>query len=485
MGVLPDGEKRLANISLLLERAANFGVGSYQGLFAFTSYMDQLHKQAIDYGEAGIRDNTNAVRVMSIHKSKGLEFPVVIVCGMGQNYQMRDKQQMILIDNDMGLGMDYINTALRSKNRTLRKNVIALKMEQEILAEEQRILYVAMTRAKEKLIMAGYRAKADDLDADAAFLQTGGKRCMLSQVLEARSYLDLCLLARDENSPIRLRLMGMNDYVESEISGIVSRQERKAKLEDYLTGKDVSGADMQKLQEVYGERFSYHYPHEHLRNLYSKTSVSELKKASLKAEQEAVYDAFENAEDVELIPYVPAFMKEEGEVQGAERGTAYHRVLELADFANPPGDFGDWKEKLAQMVACGKLSERQKQCIYIQKMQEFMNSDIAQRMIFAAKQGNLHKEQSFFLGVPASSVNTEFPEEEIMLVQGIIDAYFEEGGELVLVDYKTDRVEHAKELAERYHVQMEYYTRALEQALGKKVKEVVLYSLALGQEVKL
>ena len=211
----------------------------------------------------------------------------------------------------------------------------------------------------------------------------------------------------------------------------------------------------------------------------------QLKKASLKAEQEAVYDAFENAEDVELIPYVPAFMKEEGEVQGAERGTAYHRVLELADFANPPGDFGDWKEKLAQMVACGKLSERQKQCIYIQKMQEFMNSDIAQRMIFAAKQGNLHKEQSFFLGVPASSVNTEFPEEEIMLVQGIIDAYFEEGGELVLVDYKTDRVEHAKELAERYHVQMEYYTRSLEQALGKKVKEVVLYSLALGQEVKL
>ena len=485
VGVLPDGEKRLANISLLLERAANFGVGSYQGLFAFTSYVNQLHKQAVDYGEAGVGDNTNAVRVMSIHKSKGLEFPVAIVCGMGQNYQMRDKQQMILIDNDMGLGMDYINTTLRSKNRTLRKNVIALKMEQEILAEEQRILYVAMTRAKEKLIMAGYKAKVDDLEADASFVQAGGNRCMLSQVLEARSYLDLCLLAHDQSSPIKLRMMGMDDYVESEISEIVSREERQVKLDDYLAGNYVPSADMKKLQEVYSDRFSYHYPYDNLRNLYSKTSVSELKKASLKAEQEAVFDAFEKAEDMELIPYLPAFMKEEGEVQGAERGTAYHRVLELLDFVNPPRNFGEWKEKLAQMVITGKLSERQKQCIYIQKMQEFMKSNIAQRMFCAAKQGNLHKEQSFFLGVPANTVNTEFPEEETMLVQGIIDAYFEEAGELVLVDYKTDRVEHVQELMERYHVQMEYYTRALEQALGKKVKEVVLYSLALGQEVRL
>jgi ATP-dependent helicase/nuclease subunit A len=118
-------------------------------------------------------------------------------------------------------------------------------------------------------------------------------------------------------------------------------------------------------------------------------------------------------------------------------------------------------------------------------MQEFLQTDIAKRMHHAAAQGKLHKEQSFFLGVSANMVKEEFPEEETMLVQGIIDAYFEEDGELVLVDYKTDRVEQGQELIERYHVQMEYYTKALEQALGKKVKEVVLYSLSLGQEVKL
>ena len=491
IGVLPDGEKRLANVSLLLERAASFGAGSYPGLFAFTSYMNQLKKQAIDYGEAGVIDNANAVRVMSIHKSKGLEFPVAIVCGMGQHYQMRDKQQMILIDNDMGLGMDYINTTMRSKNRTLRKNVIALKMEQEILAEEQRILYVAMTRAKEKLIMVGYKAKVDEIEEDAAFLQElrnpekGDNTCMLSQVLEARSYLDLCLLAREKNSPITLRLMTVEDYVEAEIGEIVSREERKSRLQEHLLRDSMPNVNMQNLQEAYRTRFSYQYPYENLRNLYSKTSVSELKKASLEEELEAVYDAFEKAKEVELVPYVPAFMKEAGEVQGAERGTAYHKVMELLDFVNPPASYGEWQAILERMVQSGKLSERQRNCIYIQKMQGFLQSDIAKRMSIAATQGKLHKEQSFFLGVSANTVKPEFPKEETMLVQGIIDAYFEEAGELVLVDYKTDRVEQGRELIERYHVQMEYYTKALEQALGKKVKEVVLYSLSLEQEVRL
>lgn len=503
ISVLPDGEKRLANVSLLLEKAATFGAGSYQGLFAFTSYMNQLHKQAIDYGEAGVIENTNAVRVMSIHKSKGLEFPVAIVCGMGQNYQMRDKQQMILIDNDMGLGMDYINTTLRSKNRTLRKNVIALKMEQEILAEEQRILYVAMTRAKEKLIMAGYRAKLDGAHEDTEFLhelhsttkRNGRQTCMLSEILEARSYLDLCLGARDSDSTIALRIMNADDYAAAEIGEAVSREERRERLLLRMgragdvwcesAGSNEQGAEAKKLQAEYEKRFSYQYPYENLRNLYSKTSVSELKKASIREEQEAVYEAFEKANEVELIPYIPAFMKEAEEMKGAERGTAYHRVLELVDFSNPPGSFAEWKQVIAQMVASRKLTDRQADCIYIQKMQDFMHSDIAKRMTNAAKRGNLHKEQSFFLGVPANGVDPDFPEEETMLVQGIIDAYFEESGELVLVDYKTDRVQNGGELVERYRVQMEYYTKALEQALGKNVKEVILYSLALGEEVRM
>ncbi len=509
ISVLPDGEKRLANVALLLERATTFGAGSYQGLFAFTSYINQLHKQSIDYGEAGLVEHTDAVRVMSIHKSKGLEFPITIVCGMGQSYQMRDKQQMILIDNDMGLGMDYINATLRSKNRTLRKNVIALKMEQEILAEEQRILYVAMTRAKEKLIMAGYKGKYEDTEAsgtEAVRTLTKQGTCMLSDVLTAKSYLDLCLLARDEQTPIVVRKMTLEDYAVTEITEAVDRETRRERLMSKLEQAAAMEAGVQsernfqmysgahssvhveqddKLYKDYQERFKFTYPHANLKDLYSKTSVSELKKTALKEEQEAVYDAFEASNEAELVPYIPAFMQEKTEMTGTERGTAYHRVMELLDFVKPPMSRAEWQPTLADMVASGKLSERQQECIYIPKLQDFMQSDIASRMQQAAKEGLLRKEQSFFLGVPANTVNTDFPADEMMLVQGIIDAYFEEDGELVLVDYKTDRVENGQELADRYRIQMQYYTKALEQAMNKKVKEVILYSLALGEEVAL
>ena len=527
MSVLPDGAKRLSNISLLLEKATTFGSGSYQGLFAFTSYINQLQKQSIDYGEAGLSDHGDAVRVMSIHKSKGLEFPVCIVCGMGQHYQMRDKQQLLLIDNDMGLGMDYINPTLRSKNKTLRKNVIALKMEQEILAEEQRILYVAMTRAKEKLIMVGYKEQYESqtevaeklavTDAGADKEDTnkkdapgagmvGTKRCMLPDVLTAKSYLDLCLLAGDESSPIVLKTMTMEDYVTTEIVETVTREERKDMLETALRlgekecveNPDVHdmsekvAAEVQQsacwsksnsLEEAYKQRFGYCYPHENLKGLYSKTTVSELKKTAIAEAQEAVFDAFEKANAEEIIPYIPDFMKEKTEMKGAERGTAYHRVMELLDFTNTPDTMGGWYKLLESMVTSGKITGRQKECIYIPKMQEFMQSDIAKRMKKAAEQGKLQKERSFFLGVPANRVNQDFPEEEMMLVQGIIDAYFEEDGELVLVDYKTDRMEDGRELVERYQVQMQYYAEALQKALNKKVKEAVLYSMALGSAV--
>ena len=491
ISVLPDGEKRLANVALLLEKATTFGAGSYRGLFAFTSYINQLHKQSIDYGEAGMVEHTDAVRVMSIHKSKGLEFPVAIVCGMGQNYQMRDKQQMILIDNDMGVGMDYVNPLLRSKNKTLRKNVIALKMEQEILAEEQRILYVAMTRAKEKLIMVGYKAKFEgpQMQDFELTLNLAKGTCMLSDVLMAKSYLDLCLLARHEHSPIVIREMTMEDYVVKEITETVSRDERKEWLLTRLKQSSTSVSDMQadehQLYQTCMEHFAFKYPYDDLKDLYTATSVSELKKAAIKEEQVDVHDIFEKEREAELFPYIPPFMQQKVEMSGAERGTAYHRVMELVDFRKPPVKYEEWQQSLEEMVKTGRLSERQKECIYIPKLCKFMTSDIARRMRKAAESGLLHKEQSFYLGVPANQVNASFPAEELMLIQGIIDVYFEEDGELVLVDYKTDSVTNGQELVERYQTQMLYYTKALVQTLDKKVKEVILYSMSLGEEVKL
>ena len=378
VSALPDGEKRLANISLLLEIAANFGVGGSQGLFAFTSYINQLHKQAVDYGEAGMVEHADVVRAMSIHKSKGLEFPITIVCGMGQAYQMQDKQQMILIDHDMGLGMDYINPSLRSKNKTLRKRVIALKTEQEILAEEQRILYVAMTRAKEKLIMAGYKAKYEP-DEEIPIRTVDGT-CMLADVLSARSYLDLCLLAHTPDSPISIKVMTSENYVLSEVCDIISREERKELLIQRLSDESIVCEEENLLYQTYRERLDYQYPFSNLKELYTKTSVSELKKAAILEENEAVYEAFSKINDQNLIPYIPAFMQEKTELKGAERGTAYHKVMELLDFANVPAEYAEWEDALNAMVCAGKISERQRECIYIKKMQDFMQSTIGKRM---------------------------------------------------------------------------------------------------------
>lgn len=488
IGVLPDGEKRLANISLLLERAESFGAGGNRSVFAFISYINQLHRQSVDYGEASLTEQADVVRVMSIHKSKGLEFPVTIVCGMGQNYQMRDKQQMILIDNDMGIGMDYINTTLRSKNRTLRKNVIALKLEQEILAEEQRILYVAMTRAREKLIMAGYKAgfsleEEDTPDGGygAAYMKT--KTCMLTDVLSARNYLELCLLARRQDGPILLRVMTLEDYAEAEITEAVSREARKEMLFEKLVEEPME--HLSELYEAYEERFTFTYPYENLKNLYVKTTVSELKRAAVKEEEEASFDLFDTISMQQEEAYIPMFMRESTKLQGAQRGTAYHKVLELLDFTNPPTDVQGWKTTLSKMTASGRLSEQQAACIYVPNLHRFIASKIGQRMVTAAKKGKLFKERSFFLGVSADTIDPELPSEEMMLVQGIIDTYFEEDGQLVLVDYKTDRITHMEELTDRYAIQMKYYKQALEQALQMPVKEAVLYSLHLGESVVL
>ena len=238
------------------------------------------------------------------------------------------------------------------------------------------------------------------------------------------------------------------------------------------------------LVQAYAERFDFRYAHENLQNMYSKTSVSELKKAAMKEEQEATFEAFEAMNEAEMIPYIPALMREKEEMKGAERGTAYHKVMELLDFAAPPQNRMEWQQFLDSMVNDRKLTGRQAESIFIPNMLKFMQSYIAARMKLAAQKGSLKKEQSFFLGVPADSVDKAFPKEEIMLVQGVIDAFFEEDGALVLVDYKTDRVENGKDLLDRYRVQMQYYSKALKQALGKSVKEVVLYSISLGEEIK-
>lgn len=476
IAVMQNGDRRVANLELLIEQAKTFGNAGHQGLFAFISYMRQLEKQSVEYAQANSLEQVNAVRTMTIHKSKGLEFPIVIVCGMGQSYASREKQQMMLIDNDMGIAFDYVNPVLRSKNKTIRKHVISAKMDMDNLAEEQRILYVAMTRAKEKLVMIGHKNK---FFGEYDYLVRGGQKPTISDVIGAKSYLDWCLLSITENGPIVPTICGSAWRQKKVVKQEMNFAQNYEALQDAQTKADEA------LLATYKEHFDYQYPYEYLKDLYTKTSVSDLKKAALKEEQEEVYEVFETENVKEMYPYIPEFMRKKTEMTGAERGTAYHRALELMDFTQLPASIEECKAILTGFVKAGRMTERQATCINPKKLWMFVTSNLATRMQKAAIEGTLSSEKSFFLGVPANTVEKHFPADELVLVQGIIDAYFEENGELVLVDYKTDRVETGQELIERYNVQMKYYVKALEQGLNKKVKEVILYSLALGEEVKL
>ncbi|MCD7751386.1 MAG: helicase-exonuclease AddAB subunit AddA [Lachnospiraceae bacterium] len=491
MRLLPDGEKRAANVELLLERAAQFSARGQHSLFAFVQYILKLHRQEIDYGEASVMGDHGAVRVMSIHKSKGLEFPIVIVGGIGHSYSMQDRQQLLLIDNDLGLGADYVSPAGRSKNRTLQKNVISLKMERDILAEEQRIFYVAMTRAKEKLILCGYRKNAEEMLGQAQAVRRADGTCLLSDILSARSYLDLLLLSYDEDTSLVYELFSAEDLAQTEITESVSRAERREKL-DTLFSAETREEKSDILKE--NPALRYEYPYQLLTEINGKTSVSELKLAAMEEELGGVEEMFETER---VVPCVPEFLKESKGLGGAAVGTAYHRVLELADFTALPAGPDEWQHFMDEMAQKGRLTEKQRDCVSSQKLERFGKSTLAHRMAEAAKAGTLRKEQAFFLGVPVNEVgkagletvagSVSPPEtdmqDELVLIQGIIDAFFEEEDGIVLLDYKTDRVAAGQELVDKYHTQMQYYTRAIEQALVKRVKEIILYSFYLEEEV--
>ena len=225
------------------------------------------------------------------------------------------------------------------------------------------------------------------------------------------------------------------------------------------------------------ERFSYVYPYQKEMEIPGKVSVSELKKEAM---EEAVLELFE---EPEIVPYVPAFLREERKISATERGTAYHRILECMDLEGIHHS-DQVKERVENLVKSGKLTETAAESIHPYEIYQFCQSALCERMVQAEKKGLLFKEQQFMIAKAASEIWKDCQSDQDVLVQGIMDAYFEEDGELVLLDYKTDHVKNGAELAARYEKQLQIYGESLEQMTGKKVKERILYSFCLGQEIQ-
>ncbi len=528
VGSMPGGDQRMANIELLLEKAGTFQNTSFYGLFHFIRYLETMQEQDVDFGEANILDeNADVVRIMTIHKSKGLEFPICFVCGLSKQFNQMDMRKSILMDVELGVGVDYIDPTLRLKRKTMRKNVVVQRMKEDTRGEDLRVLYVALTRAKEKLILTGYVNDFDKKLANNVHLtMESAAKLPYSVLMGANSYMDMILAALIRHNcmralleergfeyircplpyreiPIEITLYQETESQAEKIRTQLKKQGKSIALEEELSKASVYSDAA--LKTVLDEKLHYVYPHADLEGLTVKTTVSELKKTSYE-------EAFSESAELVVLPrehYIPSFALEGTEniievpetedipagtshakkaLSGIQYGTAVHKIMELLSFSEKLDTdnkrlYAILKSEQEQWIAEGTVTAEELACVGINRIKNFFQSNLAKRMIAANARNRLFKEQPFVLGIGADQLKPGFPSTEIVLIQGVIDVFFYENEEIVLADYKTDKVSTKEELIARYKNQLDYYQQALEQITGKRVKERYLYSFSLQEEI--
>lgn len=505
---MPGGEKRKANMDMLVQRAVQFENTSFSGLFHFVRYIEKLHKYDIDFGEAKlVNENANTVKIMSIHKSKGLEFPIVFVAGMGKNFNNQDSRSKLLIHPDLGLGPDYVDYELRVKAPTLIKKVIQKELMLENLGEELRVLYVAMTRAKEKLILTGGVKKLEEkLKNWSNICNQKDKQLLYYQLSTAATYLDWVVPAAMRNRAFEWVLSDLgvqmnhqnqlyhgdgafsvrtNSY--SQLAGRELEEQLIKRInKEELLHMDYSMGFNEAIQSEIISRMEYAYEYQRETNIHTKLTVSELKKLGQMEAEDLGTPLLSTASSGKEVP-IPGFLKQTKEIKKSEIGTLYHRVLEHLNLLKVKS-LEDITAYLDQLIQRGKILPYEAELIEIEHIYSFITSKIAARMREAKQQGRLYTEQQFVMGVKAGEINPSFQSSELVLVQGVIDVFFEEDNQWILLDYKTDVVDkHEGEeiLVKRYQVQLDYYQKALEQLTGKMVKERMIYSFSLGKVIPL
>lgn len=512
VSALPGGNARLANVELLEAQAAGFEQTGLTGLFHFVHYVEEMRKAELDIGEAGtLGENDDVVRIMTIHKSKGLEFPIVFVAGLGKRFNLQETTGSMILDEDLGLAADMIKPYSKKKYRllrsdTLRKSIVALKIKLDSLAEELRVLYVAMTRAEEQLYLTAVTKDAASIAQDPARLHTP----TYLELITAKSMLDLLI-------PVFPNVIAV---------------EPKTLVQTALQQTAVAVTGMQKIAQAHAladhatlqeleRRFAFTYPRKDLAGLYHKTNVTELKRRAMEEEEREdgveMYAAEpELTNSVSQLRSTPTVTLTDSvsqriiasEIQltnsvsqphakpvtgsallhnpqsGTLYGTAMHRALELLDLDLDYPDEDSIASALDEWSEAGRMTSNERKLVNVSKILRFAHSPIACRMRSAAAAGDLYREQRFVYGIAANRLKPEFPETETVLIQGIIDAMFIEDSRIVIVDYKTDRIDTPRQLIDRYRVQLDYYGEAASSILDLPVAEKVIYSLCLGTEIE-
>jgi len=490
VSVMPGGEQRAANLDMLLQKAMDFEATSYKGLFQFNRYIEKLHKYDVDFGEALVsEDGVDAVRIMSIHKSKGLEFPVVFVSGMGKSFNLQDARSKLIVHEDLGLGADFINTEIRLKKPTLRKRAIQMKITLESLGEELRVLYVALTRAKEKLILTGYVKKLEQA-------MEKWQKCA-TRVSEQMDYLSLtsagsymswvgpCLYYPNQ-LPTKVHVVDLKELVVHEVVKQIEEGHQKEELVNWDTNK-IFDENFKKLIE---QQIGYVYPFSKERDIPVKFTVTELKRREQELDKDEskvveYHPSEEDKKETRVAP-VPTFVKGEIEESPTARGTLYHKVMQELRL-DEIQTVEDIVRELERMVKEDLITKEQSEVIQPEKILKFFDTKLGKMMVLAYQEKRLYRERPFVFGLPAKELSIGSESEEIVLIQGIIDAYIEEKDELILVDFKTDYVGRGKLKAflEQYKPQMNYYQMALEKMTGKIVKKREIYSFYLNKSYTL
>ena len=489
VSVMPNGAQRRDNLDMLIQKALDMEATGRSTLFHFNRYIEKLHKYEVDFGEAAGGEGTEqAVRIMTIHKSKGLEFPVVFVGAMGKRFNNMEAQSKLVMHLHSGIGADLIDYEKRTKMPSLIKRAIVQQNSLENLGEELRVLYVALTRAKEKLIMAGVLEDEKILDQ---WQLHQGEMDYFTRV-NAKNYLDWVgpVVMDSKNPGFQLRTVTLEQLVQDEMKEQVKHALKREELLQWDAGQQYDEKLAHKLDELQ----NFVYPFERERQIKSKMTVTELKQREQKqieSEQygELLFDGMwtreEEEPEEELVVPLPTFLSEQKEtVTGANRGTLYHKVFEKLNLPAVHTE-EDVERELKKMQQQGILAKTEAAMIRRSDLVCFAETSLGQRMAKAHLEHKIWREQPFVFGVPARQVDPQWDSDTLVLVQGIVDAYFEEDGQLVVVDYKTDHVKTKEQLKNRYQTQLDYYQKALEQITGKKVKEKIIYSVALGTEILL
>lgn len=489
----PGGETRVANIERLRQYAGSFDASSYHGLFQFIRYIEKLQQADEDLGEAAVPGSEGAaVRIMTIHKSKGLEFPVCFVSGLGKNMNKQDSRAKVIAHSRYGIAADGVDKERHVSRNSLNKKYLASHKQMDNMAEEIRVLYVAMTRAREKLILTGMVDRIEKSVKEWQ-LSVDGNGISDQKVADAGSYLGWLgpliympylegidkgfscrKITRDE-----LKIDQIQDDLLKEKRVLILEHLKKAltDMRDLPEGVDAESID---------KALNWHYPLATLTDLPGKMTVSELKKIAGE-DEEAVHFYHDIAAQDEA---------EAAKIKIAQlRGTATHKLFEEIDFT------ADWDaDKLTgfinhltehQMIpeeVCKKLPES--------NILTFLNGEMGKRMGVAQAKGLLYREQPFLMELPVNEIPELCRDKDIaddprtsdarILIQGVIDVYFEEDDGIVLLDYKTDKVDMAdgeEILKGRYKAQLDYYTRAIESITGKKVKDKIIYSVIMNRVI--